>query len=77
MAMCTYLLQKYAGLTFNEATTYLWTCQLYWPQANLGKSRQAVYGLRKSALKKIEACEKPVLDMIKPYVDCLRLIWID
>ncbi len=77
MAMCTYLLQLHANLTFNEATAYLWVCQFHWPQASLGKSRQATHYLKKRAEEKIGICGKPVLDMIEPYAEQLRRVWID
>lgn len=70
-AICTYILQKYAGLTFREATIYLLKCQFdrKWGDVTYGMSHQVVYSLKRRAVKKIEKCSEPVLDMIKPYVD--------
>lgn len=76
-AICTYILQEYAGLTFAEATTYLHTSQFRWGLDNAGRSRQAVYSLRKKAQRKIDACEVPVLDMIRPYVEKAPVVWVD
>ncbi len=76
-AICTYILQNYAGLTFAEATTYLWAFEFKWGLANTGRSRQAIYSLKNKALKKIEACDVPVLEMIRPYVNTTSNIWID
>lgn len=77
-AICTYILQKYAGLTFREATVYLLRCQfdLKWGDVTEGMSRQTVYSLNKKALRKIEECGEPVLDMIRPYVEKAPMLFI-
>ncbi len=66
-AMCMFILQKYAGLTFNEAWTYL-TEEIFGWDIPEDRSRQSRYGLKKSAIEKINSCEEPVLELIKPYV---------
>lgn len=76
-AICTYILQNFAGLTFTEATTYLWTSQFCFGEATSGKSRQAIYSLKKKAMKKINDCNVPVLDMIALYVKSAPFIWVD
>jgi len=76
-AISVYILENYARLTFTEATTYIRATYLWWEMDTIGKSRQAVYSLKKKAQKKIDACKEPVLDMIKPYVSKIEMIWID
>lgn len=76
-AICTYILQSYAGLTFNEATTYLWVYHFNLGEATVNKSRQAIYSIKKKALKKINECKAPVLEMIKPYVESAPYLWVD
>lgn len=76
-AMCIFILQSYAGLTFNEAWVYLATEVFCWRDSLLGKSRQAIYRLKKSAQQKIAACEEPVLEMIRPFSVRPACIFID
>ncbi len=77
-AICTYLLQKYAGLTFKEATVYMHTAYSNWAHPMMEiRSPQAVYSLKKKAVAKIRKCEEPVLDMIQPYVDKAPFLLID
>ena len=43
----------------------------------VNKSRQAIYSIKKKALKKISECKAPVLEMIKPYVESAPYLWVD
>lgn len=76
-AICVYLMQAYGGLSFNEAYVYLWTEQFNRPAHVFSKSRQVIYSLKKKAKKKIEECDVPVLDMIRPYVESAPYLWVD
>lgn len=76
-AMCVYALQRYAGLSFTEAYTYVWTEQFGRPAHVFGISRQALHSRLKNARRKIDACETPVLEVIEPYVKAAPLLWVD
>ena len=75
-AICVYALQRYAGLSFNEAYTYVWM-ELGRPPHVFGISRQALHSRLKNARRKIAACEAPVLEIIEPYVKAAPLLWVD
>ena len=66
-AVCMFILQKYAGLTFNEAWAYLAGDVYGWWKFMPDKSRQSIYRLKKRAREKIAACDEPVLKMIEPF----------
>jgi hypothetical protein len=76
-AICVYMMQSYAKLSFMEAYVYLWTEQFRRPAHVFGKSRQAIYSLKKKAERKIEECDVPILDMIRPYVESAPFLWVD
>lgn len=74
-AICVYLLQYYAGLSFVEAYTYTWVEQLNRP-ADFEITRQALHSRLRNARRKIRECEAPVLKMIAPYVESAQQIWV-
>ncbi len=76
-AICTYILQSCAGLTFREASVYLAACHFSdkWGDTTESMPRRSVYSLKKKAIEKIERCGEPVLDMIRPYVERAPIIF--
>ena len=74
-AICVYLLQYYADLSFVEAYTYAWVEQFHRP-ADFEITRQALHSRLRNARRKIRECEAPVLEMIAPYVESAQQIWV-
>jgi hypothetical protein len=76
-AICMYILQTYAKLTYTQADVYLKYYVLHWGEGVKSRTSQALYSIKSKIDAKFAKCKYPINEIIQPYVDKIDFILID